>query len=271
MKGSLVLLWLGIVLVFGCAEKPRGDLARARAHFNEGRYREAIVFWERDLERHPENYESQAFIAYAYEKLGETDKAIEAYRKTLALNPTNAMAFSGLGRILAAQLRWNEAWEHLSKARGIEANDTLIELYPPFHAAYEERAFEPPPVEMIPCDGGERTVTVRVLVVPGSLKERERISISAAAPWARDPLDVLFINAIAATKEDRISRCYARFFARGLPAALDARYMLEIATDGRVVVPEREGKEPADIRSCVGEEILSLRFMAPPVSRSDTK
>ncbi len=271
MKGAF-FLWFGVVLFFGCAETPRGDFARAQAYFAEGRYREAIPLLERDLLRHPEHYESQAFIAYAYEKLGEADKAIEAYRKTLSLNPVNSMAFLGIARILAAQERWSEAWEHLSKARGKEANDVLLSLYPRFRSAFETGSFTPVSSQEVPAEKEGASVTVQVSIVPGSVKVRERITVAASSSWSCDPLDALFVQAIATTAEDGIARCYARFFARGLPVALDARYTLELTADGSVVAPKREDTEPSDLRSCVEKELRSLRFMAPPpASRSDTK
>ncbi len=267
----LSVLFLLAFFLAACAEKPRGDIARAKEHFAAERYREAIPFLERDVERHPENYESQAFIAYAYEKLGEQDRAIEAYEKTLVLNPANTMAFLGLARIHAAQGRWGEAWECLVKASGVEANDTILTLYPLFREAYAHGAFTPPPVTPVTGEAGTRRVSVHVSVIPGSIKAREQITLSASASWPCDPLDAAVVQMIAATAKGEMSRCHDRFFARGLPVAIDAVYTLEIGGDGRIIKPTRASSDAADMSACVEGALSHLRFMAPPVSRPDTR
>jgi hypothetical protein len=155
---------------------------RGAGAFNEGRSTQAIVFWASDSNATPENYESRLHrLKRTRNGRGPTRRSRRIANR--CAQPHQRMAFPA-SAVSRGQLRWNEAWEHLRRRAASRRNDTSLS-FPPFLAAYEERALEPTPSDDPMRTGGETNVTSR-LGGPGSLKERRTISISAAARWARD-------------------------------------------------------------------------------------
>jgi tetratricopeptide (TPR) repeat protein len=77
-------------------------------YFNQGRYEEALPFYETVLRRLPENYAPiRLSIGAVYERLGKIDQALFYYHKYLALAPDNApdrdVVFKRIKQIQAAQ------------------------------------------------------------------------------------------------------------------------------------------------------------------------
>ena len=52
-------------------------------------WNEAVFRWERVIEIDPQYAQAHNNLAVAFEALGKTDKAIEAYKRAAELNPTN--------------------------------------------------------------------------------------------------------------------------------------------------------------------------------------
>ncbi len=264
---TLRILFLSLILLsVSCAPERISDWKRGLNHLQMEQYREAIAPLEKELARRPEQYEAQCLIGYAHEKLGEHDAALAAYTKTLVLNPVNACAFAGSGRIYAARKQWTEAWVALLQARGYEANTTQLALYPALRAAVDagELLVTAPPAPS-GADTTPRTVTVTVSVTAATLEKRSAITVTAAAPEALTPFDQAFVSLLAATAGDRIARCHDLFYAAGKPAALDERFILPLRPDGTVdTPPEDPEKLPADMKECVLTALSALRFTAQP-------
>ena len=71
----------------------------ANAHFNlgalalaQGHYEEAILNLQRTTKDDPDNTNAHLYLAQALEKVGQTQEAIRAYRRVLALDPHNKIA-----------------------------------------------------------------------------------------------------------------------------------------------------------------------------------
>ncbi len=264
MPLRLLLTALFILTAVSCAPERVSNWKRGLAYLRLEQYRAAIEPLRRDLERTPEHYEAQCLIGCAHEKLGEFDAALDAYAKTLALNPVNACAFTGTGRIRAAQGRWNEAWGAFAQARSLEANEPLLALYPALRDAAANGALAVAEPAAIPDAAADpRTITVAVRVVPATLTSRQTVTITAAAPSAT-PFDRAFAALVATFATAEAGRCHDRFFAKGLPAALDARFALPLRPDGTVDAPEADPDEPpSDMRACVQAALYLLKFIAP--------
>lgn|GEM_PF-3368670 len=262
--GAVLLMFL---LVLGsCAGQRTSDRQIGMQQLKEGAYRDAIASFERDLLRHPENYESQCLIGQAQEKLNDPEAALKSYARTIALNPVNACAFIGFGRIYAAQKRWTEAWDAFLQARGVEANDALLAAYPALRAAVDagEWAVAAPAVT-VPAPTVARTVIVSVRVTPATLKTRPVIAITAAPYGPQNTFEAAFAAAIAATAGDRITRCHDLFYAAGGSAALDASFTLMLRSDGTVDEHAEASQEPpADMKDCVLKALATVRFPALP-------
>jgi tetratricopeptide (TPR) repeat protein len=255
-----------LLAAVSCASKRLSDWQEGLQHLRTENYRAAITALERELLRHPERFEAQCLIGYAYEKLGEPEAALAAYAKTLTLNPVNACAFTGSGRIYAAQKRWREAWDAFLQARGSEANDALLALYPAFRAAVDTGEFAmEAPAAPVAAPTAPQTVIVSVSVIPATVKVRPVIALTAAAYGPQNSLEQTFITALAATAGDRIARCHDRFYAAGRTAALDERFTLALRPDGTVDAPaEDPEKVPVDMKECVAAALATVRFPALP-------
>ncbi len=71
----------------------------ANAHYNlgalalaQGHYEEAILSLQRAIKDTPDNTDAHLYLAQALEKVGQTQEAIHAYRRVLALDPHNKIA-----------------------------------------------------------------------------------------------------------------------------------------------------------------------------------
>lgn len=77
------------------------DLSAAlgRLYREKERWRDSLVAWQRILSDHPLDGEAQSGAGLAFEKLGEKDQAILAYRRALELDPESADLYAGLERL----------------------------------------------------------------------------------------------------------------------------------------------------------------------------
>ncbi|KAI8969575.1 TPR-like protein [Trametes punicea] len=60
------------------------------------------------LEFEPENYNANVFLGLAYLRLGDFEKSEQAYRKAIALNPEQALAWQGISQLYEKQENWAE-------------------------------------------------------------------------------------------------------------------------------------------------------------------
>ena len=88
-----------------------------------GNYPAAIAAFTEAVSKDPADIYSQFSLALAYSGVQQTDKAVEAYKKTLALKPKLYEAELNLGIVLVQASRGAEAIELLEDARAQKPNE----------------------------------------------------------------------------------------------------------------------------------------------------
>lgn len=83
---------------------------------NEGKYDEALVEFNKALEKDPEQPAIHAAIGNAYSKAGKNEEALAAFQKALALNPNDPDLHTAAGIVLNALGKTAEAQEAFKKA-----------------------------------------------------------------------------------------------------------------------------------------------------------
>ncbi|MCL6472340.1 MAG: sortase [Firmicutes bacterium] len=78
---------------------PSPYLELGRFYYETEDYQEAIDIFRKAIDIFPYTADMYIYEAKAYEKLGQNDSAIEAYRQALAFDPTNSEAINGINNI----------------------------------------------------------------------------------------------------------------------------------------------------------------------------
>jgi len=99
---------------------PVAALAQDRT-FIEGQ----IERWTDDVRRNPNDFETLAAIGSAYGKLGRHDKAIEYFKKAVAVNPSYAEAYLGMAASYGFLGRLDDKIWACKKAVALKPNDAL--------------------------------------------------------------------------------------------------------------------------------------------------
>jgi len=99
------------------SELPRIQAWIAQILESRGEYHEAIPYYRKVLEAHPDNAVAHSRLALCYRQTGRRDLAIEEFRKALAISGEFAQAHYGLGVALAETGQMQEALEHLQEAK----------------------------------------------------------------------------------------------------------------------------------------------------------
>lgn len=69
------------------------------------------------------NWSAMVNLGNSYYTLGETEKALEWFKKAYELNPEDAVVCSNLGIALADHVRWEEAFYYVEKANRLDPTD----------------------------------------------------------------------------------------------------------------------------------------------------
>jgi tetratricopeptide (TPR) repeat protein len=80
-----------------------GDLLWTHPELHEKGLTESIKLYEKALEINPFSIGSRLNLAYGYQNMGDTEKAIEAYQIVLGMEPTNVTALEQLGGMYSHQ------------------------------------------------------------------------------------------------------------------------------------------------------------------------
>ena len=75
------------------------DIRKGNAAVIEMRYEDALVSYERALDRDPENANAWAQSGFVHRKLGQFDKSLEAYQQALEIEPFHLGANEYLGEL----------------------------------------------------------------------------------------------------------------------------------------------------------------------------
>ena len=104
-------------------ESPRGIRHAANYHIMSKDYRSAIPLLKKLVEKAPAEADAWSRLGYAYGKLDEFDKSIEAYRKVMELAPDNPQNHYNLGQAFAGAGRYKEAVEATQKAISMDPDN----------------------------------------------------------------------------------------------------------------------------------------------------
>lgn len=98
-----------------------GELARKED------YAGAALQWSKAVEVDPEDGKARYHLAYALDKQGQVQQAIEQYQKSVQLDASNAAAFASLSIALARAGNLNESIEAARQALALNPKDVLTE------------------------------------------------------------------------------------------------------------------------------------------------
>ena len=89
-----ILILIGTLLAFGCATSRNQPTVQQYNQFaiksaESQLWNEAIFRWKRIIGSDPQNAQAHNNLGVAYEALGKTDEAIEAYSRATELDPSN--------------------------------------------------------------------------------------------------------------------------------------------------------------------------------------
>ncbi|MFC2169905.1 tetratricopeptide repeat protein [Acidobacteriota bacterium] len=91
-----------------------------------GKYEEAVLKFTEIIETDSSNATLFYYRGLAFEKNGQTDKALEDYQKAVELNPAFLLPISSIGNIFAKQKDPEKAVEFYKKALELGETDTTI-------------------------------------------------------------------------------------------------------------------------------------------------
>src|SRR5215472_1948706 len=108
----------------------RADLLMARKDYSE-----AVIAYQRMLEKEPKNAELWNKVGIAYQELGQDNLAEHFYKKALHANPKFGAAVNNLGTIEYSRQRFGKAIKYYKKAVAIGSN-SLAPVYTNLGYAY---------------------------------------------------------------------------------------------------------------------------------------
>lgn len=93
----------------------------------KGDYQNAITEFERVLVKNPKDWQAHAYLGDTYRRLGQEDKAIDSYKKSLSYNSEAIESYEGLALSYADKgVKFDEAIALLNKTREIMKRDDFI-------------------------------------------------------------------------------------------------------------------------------------------------
>lgn len=98
-------------------------LAQGKAQFAQGRYAEALPFFERASERDPQSIDAWTNLGLIYDITGRHSDSLAAFERALTLDPNNPSLWSYKGLALDALERFAEALDAYEKSLALDPND----------------------------------------------------------------------------------------------------------------------------------------------------
>ena len=92
--------------------------------YNQKKYNEAIVFYNRALELNPDSIDALYYKGLALNKKGEYEEALLSLEKVLKLNISHIDALNNMGLVLTFQGKYEEAYNYYNKSAGINPQNT---------------------------------------------------------------------------------------------------------------------------------------------------
>jgi superkiller protein 3 len=110
-------------------EHSEADIDRLKELYEQGRLKDVISIGENLTERYPNVLAFFEILGAAYLGLGEEEKTIEFYQKTLEINPKHTDAHNNIGIVFYNQNRLKEAVASFQKAVEIEPDFANAHFY----------------------------------------------------------------------------------------------------------------------------------------------
>jgi len=133
-----------------------------------------------------------SLLAYAHEQMGQTEAAFEAYSKAIELDPDDALAREGRGRILIERKEYNRAIEDLNAAyrsRGsAQTALRLIDLYTLTGKIEEALTLCQKLIASDPKNRQAREILIKLLVKAQRLEEAQTEARRLAESYPEDPV-----------------------------------------------------------------------------------
>jgi len=125
----LALAALGVCCTLACSRENQSALIDGLKLYRQNKLEQAIPLLERAAEQRPEDPGAQAWLAETYRRLGKPDKAAEAARRALDIDPCNTFAHAVLALDcnpmygLWPGVNFEVSWRHLMKAVECDSSD----------------------------------------------------------------------------------------------------------------------------------------------------
>lgn len=131
---SVLLLFGPVTLVDGQAQQADRDFQSAVAHYEAGRFAEAIAQLEKLLPQAPDSFEVHELLGLAYSAQSQNAKANPHLEKAVLLNPASVPARTNLATNLVRLGKLGPAEKEFKKAvelepQNFDTNHNLAELY----------------------------------------------------------------------------------------------------------------------------------------------
>lgn len=98
----------------------KGDFSKAMNYFDSKKYVEAADELEEVVKNDAKNQQAYFYLGKSYQVLNKSDKAIEAYKKTIEIKPDYAEANFELGTVYRSKKDYEAAVPYLEKASKIK-------------------------------------------------------------------------------------------------------------------------------------------------------
>jgi len=103
----------------------RQIIIRGDGYLGFDMFDDAIRQYKKALLLEPKNISAKNWLAYAYKRKGNIDKAVVTYENSLRLTPGNIVAYYELGMVYAMKKDFVRAKGYFSKAASISKEDAL--------------------------------------------------------------------------------------------------------------------------------------------------
>jgi Tfp pilus assembly protein PilF len=98
------------------------SLQRGLEMLRDGQFDDSLDFLLQALVESPTNTEVHVFLAYAYSKLGDQEKAIEILEQALAISPQSAKIHYNLGVVYQKSRNLTQAKDQYARALTLDPN-----------------------------------------------------------------------------------------------------------------------------------------------------
>lgn len=115
IKRLIIKIGIVVVVLVGLSNIALAQLGKADKYFEQGKYSDAITYYEKVLKKDANNIQANQNIAFAYRKLKDYQNAEIYYAKAVELNPSESSNFLYYGQALKNNNKISEAKSQFEK------------------------------------------------------------------------------------------------------------------------------------------------------------